>query len=113
MRKLAMIALVAAGTLAGCATPKQPARVALIEKPINCATARNDIAELEAAIPTSAEKIAARAGNVVPVSRIAGRVTGQLEERQKVASGQTEDEIRKRIAAIEAACPGSAEPGAK
>ncbi|MEO0746625.1 MAG: hypothetical protein AAFY49_14865 [Pseudomonadota bacterium] len=99
------VALIAVGAIAGCAQTTQSERADLLDRPIDCATADLDIAALEAAIPGAGERAAAGVRLVVPVSRIAGRVTGQLDERREVASGRTEEDLRARIAEIKAACP--------
>lgn len=109
-----VVALVAVGTLAGCAQTTQSDRADLLDRPIDCAVADVDIAALEAAIPGAGERAAAGVRLVVPLSRIAGRATGQLDDRREIASGRTEEELRARISEIEAACPsaGATNPGA-
>ena len=107
-------ALLAVGALAGCAQTTQSERADLLDRPIDCETANIDIAALKAAIPGAGERAAAGVRLVVPVSRISGRVTGQLDDRREIASGRTEEDLRARIAEIEAACPnaGAANSGA-
>ena len=100
-------ALVAVGALAGCAQTTQTNRADLLDQPIDCATADIDIAALEAAIPGAGERAAAGVRLVVPVARIAGRVRGELDDRREIASGRTEEDLRARIAEIEAACPNA------
>lgn len=100
-----IIAMLAIGVVAGCAQTTRTERADLLDSPIDCATADLDIAALEAAIPGAGERAAAGVRLVLPVSRIAGRVTGQLDERREIASGRTEEDLRARIAEIEAACP--------
>jgi hypothetical protein len=102
-----LVALIAVGALAGCAQTTQSDRSDLLEQPIDCMTADIDIAALETAIPGAGERAAAGVRLVVPVARIAGRVRGQLDERREIASGRTEDDLRARIAEIEAACPNA------
>lgn len=102
-----IIVLLAVGMVAGCAQTPQTGRADLLDRPIDCATADVDIAALEAAIPGAGERAAAGLRLVVPVARIAGRVTGKLDDRREIASGRTEDELRARIAQIKAACPGA------
>ncbi|MEL6169271.1 MAG: hypothetical protein AAFR35_11300 [Pseudomonadota bacterium] len=108
------VTLLAVGALAGCAQTTQSERADLLDRPIDCQTADIDIAALEAAIPGAGERAAAGVRLVVPVARIAGRVSGQLEDRREIASGRTEEDLRARIAQIEAACPdaSSANTGA-
>jgi len=90
--------------LVGCASSTQSERLDMLDRPIDCATAEVDVAVLTEAIPGAAERIASRVRLVVPVSRIAGRVTGELDARREIASGRTENDLRARIAEIEAAC---------
>ena len=99
--------LIAIGALAGCAATTQSDHVDLLDRPIDCATADIDIAAIETAIPGAGERAAAGVRLVVPVARIAGRVTGQLDDRREIASGRTEDDLRARIAEIEATCPNA------
>ncbi len=102
-----IIALLAVGLVAGCAQTTQSARADLLDRPIDCAMADVDVVALEAAIPGAGERAAAGVRLVVPVARIAGRVTGKLDDRREIASGRTEDDLRARIAEIEAACPNA------
>jgi len=108
MRNRPVIALLAVGVVAGCAQTTQNQRADLLDRPIDCATADIDIAALEAAIPGAGERAAAGVRLVVPVARIAGRVTGKLDERREIAWGRTEDDLRGRIAEIKATCPDAA-----
>lgn len=105
MPKRILIALLAKGAVPGCAQTPRYARADLLDRPIDCDVADVDIAALEAAFPGAGERAAAGARLVVPVARIAGRVTGKLDDRREIASGRTEDELRARIAGIRAACP--------
>jgi len=99
-----LIAIAALGTLAGCAAPTTSEQADMLDQPIDCAVAETDIAALESAIPSAAERAAAGVRLIVPVARIAGRVTGQLDDRREIASGRTEDDLRARIAEIKAVC---------
>ena len=99
--------LVAPLLLVGCASTISSERGDMLDQPIDCATADVDVAALKAAIPGTRERIASGIRLVIPVSRIAGRVTGELESRREIASGRTEQDLRARIAGIEAACPAS------
>lgn len=101
----ALLLLLALGTVAGCAQMPQATRADLLDRPIDCTTADIDIAALQAAIPGAAERAAQGVRLILPVARIVGRVTGQLDDRREIASGRTEEEMRARIAEIAAACP--------
>ena len=102
--------LIAATLLVGCASTTQSERADTLDRPINCATADVDLAVLQEAIPGAKERMASSVRLVVPVSRIVGRLKGDLDERREIASGRTEDNLRARIAEIERACPASGSP---
>jgi hypothetical protein len=91
--------------LVGCASSPPTERADMLDRPVDCATADVDVAVLKEAIPGTAERMAARVRLVIPVSRVAGRVTGDLDARREIASGRTEKDLRARIAEIEARCP--------
>lgn len=95
----------AAALLAGCASTTPSERADMLDRPIDCATAEIDIAALKEAIPGTKERMASSVRLVIPVARIAGRVTGDLDARREIASGRTEENLRARIAEIEATCP--------
>ena len=99
--------LVTLGAVAGCAQTTQSDRADMLDRPIDCTVAGGDIAALEAAIPGAAERAAAGLRLVVPVARITGRVRGELDDRREIASGRTEEDLRARIADIQAACSNS------
>ena len=105
--------LVAVCALAACAQTPQDDRADLLDRPIDCATADIDLAALEAAIPGAGERAIAGVRLVLPVARLTGRATGQLDDRREIASGRSEEDLRGRIAEIQAACPGASatDPG--
>jgi len=98
------LALIAIATIAGCTSQVQQDRAALLGQPIDCATAAEDITALAGVIPDRAEQLSSGVRLVLPASRVAGRVSGQLDDRRDIASGRSEDQIRARIAEIDAAC---------
>lgn len=97
--------LVAVGALAGRARATQGDRADLPDQPMDCATVDIDVAALAATIPGPGERAAAGVGRLVPVARIAGPVRGGLDGRSEIALARTEDDPRRPIAGIEAACP--------
>ena len=103
LRNLSVL-MTAAVLLAGCASSALSERADMLDRPIDCATADIDVAALKEAIPGAKERMASRVRLVIPVSRIAGRVTGDLDAHREIASGRTEEQLRARIAEIEAAC---------
>jgi hypothetical protein len=98
----------AAVLMVGCASSTPPPLSDMLDRPIDCATAEVDVAALKEAIPGAKERMASGIRLVIPVSRIAGRVSGDLDARREIASGRTESDLRARIAEIEAACPAGA-----
>lgn len=94
----------------GCASSPPTERADMLDRPIDCSTAEVDVAVLQEAIPGTAERMAARVRLVIPVARVAGRVTGDLDARREIASGRTEKDLRARIAAIQATCSGDRPP---
>lgn len=112
--KLASLIVVA--LLAGCATASEEERASLLAEPVNCETAEEDIAALEAAMPSRGE----RAGSVVrtftPVGVVAGVVTGSYRDRAAVLTGRTEEALAARISEINAECriaSGTTEAGSQ
>ena len=104
MTKTRLAALIAIATFAGCTSQVQQERSDLLAQPINCATAADDIAALYGVIPGSGERLSSGVRLVLPASLVAGAATGQLGTRSDVVSGTTEDQIRARIAEIDAEC---------
>ena len=104
MTKTIPVTLIAVAILAGCTSQVQQERSALLAKPINCATAADDISALSGVIPGSGERLSSGVRLVLPASLVTGAATGQLGTRSDVASGTTEDQIRARIAEIDAQC---------
>lgn len=104
MTKTIPIALMAIATLAGCSSQVQQERSDLLERPIDCATAADDIAALAGVIPDSGERISNGVRLVLPASLVLGAARGELNTRSDIASGRSEDQIRARIAEIDAEC---------
>lgn len=104
MTKPIYFALVAIATFAGCTSAIQQERSDLLEQPIDCATAADDIAALAEVIPDRGERISSGVRLVLPASFVLGAATGQLDTRSAIASGRSEDQLRARIAEIDAAC---------
>lgn len=96
--------------LAGCATASTDERTSLMAEPVNCATANEDIAALEAAMPSRGERAAALVRSVTPVGAVVGVVTGTYRDRAQVLTGRTEGELEARISEIQVACGVSAPP---
>jgi hypothetical protein len=98
---------IAAALLVGCASTTPTERADMLDRPINCSSADVDIAVLKEAIPGANERLASRVRLVIPISHIAGRLSGEHDARREIASGRTEETLRARIAEIEATCPAA------
>lgn len=104
MTKTIPVALFAVATLAGCTSQVQQERSDILERPINCVTAADDIAGLAGVIPDAGERISSGVRLVLPAAFVVGAVTGQLGTRSDIVTGRSEDQIRARIAEIDAEC---------
>jgi hypothetical protein len=72
--------------------------------PINCATAKGDIRSLEHEKAHVANEIAAGVSAIVPVGAVVGLVSGTEGEDFKVATGEYNKMIDKKIAEIKSRC---------
>ena len=100
--RLASIGLLA--LLAGCATARHAEREALLAEPIDCSTAQTDIAALEAAMPSRRERARSAVQSVTPVGAVGGVVTRTYDDRLRVLTGGTKEELSARIDAIRSEC---------
>ena len=96
--------------LAGCATASTEERESLLAAPIDCAVAEEDIAALEAAMPTAGERRRSAVQTIVPIGAVASVVTGSYRDRAAILTGRTADELNARIAEIRTTC-GLTTPG--
>lgn len=96
---------------AGCSRPNYSPRPTIdpkvqeqLEAPINCATAKEDIASLEDARASVAKQVISGVRAVNPFSAAAGVVLGDEQDRLQVASGKYNDKIDAKIAQIKRKC---------
>jgi hypothetical protein len=90
--------------LAGCATASHKERASLLAQPVNCETAQEDIAALEAAMPSRGERAGSALKTVTPVGVVTGVVTHSYKNSAAVLTGRTKEELAGRISEIRAAC---------
>ena len=90
--------------IAACATATHSQRQALLEQPVNCETAKEDIAALEEALPSSAERARSVAQSVTPVGAATGLISGKYDENFAILTGRTKEELEARIVEIETTC---------
>lgn len=98
----------AAGTVTACASTTHSERADLLDKPIDCSEAPQDIADLEAALPSGFERTRSAFQSVTPVGLATGALKRENKDKIKVAAGRTGEEIEARILEIEQTC-GTAE----
>ena len=104
MNRTTPLTLITIAIIAGCTSEVQQVRADLLGQPIDCATAASDITALAGVIPDRGERLSSRVRLVLPASLLVGAATGQLGTRSDIASGRSEDQIRARIAELDAAC---------
>ncbi len=75
-----------------------------LAKPVNCETAKQDIATLEKEKASVARQAAAGVTSIMPVGAALALVTGDTKARAKVATGQYNKEIDAKIAEIKMTC---------
>jgi hypothetical protein len=72
-----------------------------------CATADGELRVLEAEKKTTAQRVAAGVRSVVPISLVVGLVTQTAGVKYRIATGQYNDLIDKKIAEIKTTCPNA------
>jgi hypothetical protein len=77
-----------------------------LDAPVNCETARRDIAYLEEHKASVAKQVVSGARAIIPFSAAAGVVTGDEQDRAEVATGMYNDRIDTKIAEITRQCGG-------
>lgn len=102
MRKLVHVALCLAFASA-CTTISDTATEQL-EKPVNCATAENDIDVLENEKASVAKQVASGVRMVIPAALVLGILRRDIGNRAEVATGAYNDEIEAKISEIRSTC---------
>ena len=90
--------------VAGCATASDKERKSLLEEPIDCEVAEEDIAALEAAMPSGGERAVSAVRTLSPVGAATSILTGSYRGRAKVLVGRTQGELNARIEDIQETC---------
>ena len=95
--------------LASCGSPVSKEAKMQMQKPIDCADAKEDIAALENEKASVAQRIGQGARFVVPVSVVVnifqeGSGSDKVKERKSVASGDYNKAIDAKIAEIKQTC---------
>ena len=90
--------------LSACATFKQKKVLKESKQPINCATAEGDLRMLKSEKAHVAQQIAEGVTSIIPVGAVIGIVTGTEVTKLRVAVGDYDRQIDKRIAEIKSEC---------
>jgi len=90
---------------AGCATTKKEKQVLhSLDRPVDCSTAANDIQVLEKEKVRVSQEVVEGATAIIPVGAVISILTGQEGTKLKVAFGDYNKAIDKRIALIKSEC---------
>ena len=111
IKQVVSLCLVAAA-LGGCSQQRDNSPMPAIDKkaeqdieaPINCSTAKNDIATLEAEKASVGQRMLDGVRTVLPISAVAGILMGDYKNRAEVASGQYNTDINVKIEEIRTTC---------
>ena len=90
--------------LPACATFKQKKVLKDMKQPINCSTAEGDLRMLKSEKAHVAQQIAEGVTSLIPVGAVIGIVTGTEVAKLRVAVGDYNKVIDKRIAEIKSEC---------
>ena len=90
--------------LTACATDKFKKGEAHAKLPINCPHAEGDIRVLESEKAHAEDQMAAGVGSVVPIALFSGVVTGTAGTKARVATGDYNKMLDKKIAEIKKTC---------
>ena len=90
--------------LPACATFKQKEALKDMKQPINCSTAEGDLRMLKSEKAHVAQQIAEGVTSLIPVGAVIGIVTGTEVAKLRVAVGDYNKVIDKRIAEIKSEC---------
>lgn len=96
-------AFLATIVFAGCATIA-PETTAMLRKPVDCKTARDDIKLLTAARPDGLKQTMTLAQTLSPTGLVVSLVTDDFDNRKRVISGEHGTDIDRRIAQMARTC---------
>ena len=74
------------------------------DAPVNCDTAKEDIAKLEAEKKSSLEQMEKGVTSVMPSTAVLHLITGTQEESKEIASGEYNEKIDAHIERIKSTC---------
>jgi hypothetical protein len=103
---IAVSTLLALATASGCAMQQKKVENELANPaaPVNCATAQGDLRVLQGEKTNVAQRIAEGVTSIYPAGLVMGVLTGTESTKLKVAAGDYNDMIDRRIAEIKQTC---------
>lgn len=75
-----------------------------LDKPVNCATAKQDVEALEAERASVGERALAGVRTVMPIAAVAGIISNDYNDRMAVALGDYNADLEAKIADIRSTC---------
>jgi len=90
--------------LTACAPPITQEAKQDLQRPIDCATAQDDIAVLQSEKSNVNQQMLAGATSMLPTAAVMGLLTGRQQDREEVLTGQYNDMINEKIDAIRRTC---------
>ena len=90
--------------LAGCSSPISKQAKEDLAQPVNCATAEGDIRSLNAEKSHASSQLAAGIKAIVPVGLVTNVASGTEGDQAKVATGEYNKMLDKKIAEIKQQC---------
>ncbi len=96
--------IVSVTLLAACASPISKEVKRELEAPVDCSTAKQDIALLEKEKASTAKRTAAGVTSVLPIGLISGVVSGTAGDKAKVATGEYNKQLVAKITEIKSTC---------
>jgi hypothetical protein len=104
VRRVQSVCLMTVLLLAGCAMTFKKEEKAIEQQPVNCATADGDIRVLQGEKAHVAEQIALGVTAIYPAGLVIGLLTGTEGTKLRVATGEYNKMIDKKIAEIKTTC---------
>lgn len=74
------------------------------QKPIDCATAEADIAQLQHEKKSTEERMLLGVTSIVPIGLVLNTAAGTEQKNQEIATGEYNEKIQRRIAEIKQTC---------
>jgi len=89
---------------AACAPPITQEAKEDLQRPVNCATAQDDIALLQSEKANVNQQMLSGVTSMVPAAAVMGLLTGRQQDREEVLTGEYNDKINQKIYEIRNTC---------